>query len=591
MAARPFDFRDSPSHRSNGRPGSRRYGCRHMKLENMFYRCVRAASYLALVSSVACGSSSDEGPTGADTDTDTDVGPGPDEDPEQDPDQDPDPDEDTDGADEGSTGDSAGNASVRVFHAAIRSENADAGFGAGTALELDVDVYVDDVLSVETLSLGEASERLEIESGEHAVSIRAAGTEDELFAATATIGAGDSTIVAYNAAADFIGDEVELAIMAIDESALVPDGEGAAFYAVHLDGNSNADDFIAYSGPSSDDAAVQLGNVLTYEDAAGTGVYTVSDLETAYLDADAGDYDGGFACATPDVSAGEGHLLIWGTNSVALPGTTDGSSNAFVLGPDSVGALSPIVCLPQAPAASASVRVFHAAIRSDGNADAGFGAGTALELDVDVYVDDVLGVEGLSLGEASGRLELQPGEHAVSIRAAGTEDELFSANATIGAGSSTIVAYNSAADFIEDEVELAIMAFDESSIVPDGDGAAFLAVHLDGNSNTDDFIAYSGPSSDDAAVQLGDVLTYEDASGTGVYTVSDLETAYLDADAGDYDGGFACGTPGISAGEGHLLIWGTNSVALPGTTDGSSNAFVLGPDSEGAITPSVCLPQ
>lgn len=253
----------------------------------------------------------------------------------------------TSSGEDSSSGEPLADASIRMFHAAIQSDgNPDAGFGAGAAIELDLDVYVDGELVLEALALTDASARLDFTSGDHEVNINAAATDDELFAGTASFGEGESTVVVYNAAADFAGKTVELALFAVDETAIEADAGQAAFVAVHLDGNAQAQGFQAYDDVHDADGVAPLGDGYAFEDAAGSGVYGVSNPLKAYLGT-AEPYEGGFDCDTPGVAADVSHILVWGTNSVAPPGTLGFSTNAFVLAPDSVGAQPAINCVPQ----------------------------------------------------------------------------------------------------------------------------------------------------------------------------------------------------------------------------------------------------
>lgn len=242
----------------------------------------------------------------------------------------------------------------------------------------------------------------------------------------------------------------------------------------------------------------------------------------------------------------------------------------------------------------ASIRVFHAAIRSDGNPDTGFGAGTAIELNVDVVIDgaETPTVSGLSGGEASARFSLSPGAHTVSILAAGTNTELFSGDVTVADGDvTTIIAYNAAADSTSETLAISVFVADENAIAGADDNAAFLAVHVDGNSQADLFRAYSAVSGTAGVEALGTEYAFEAPAGSGVYTVTDFTNSYLDPDAGEYDGGFSCATPDVVAGGAYILVWGTSRVALPGTTAGSSNAYVLSTSSTGPQTPIPCVPQ
>ncbi len=268
-----------------------------------------------------------------------------------------------------------------------------------------------------------------------------------------------------------------------------------------------------------------------------------------------------------------------GSSSTSNADTSDtGSSSTSEDGDTSTGAT----------ADDASVRIFHVAIQSDGDPNAGFGAGAAFELDVDVYVDGALALESLALAEASERLSLTSGDHDISVRAAGEDDDLLSATATVVPGDSTLIVYSTSADFVAD-LELALFSVDESTISAQPDEAAFLAVHVDGNAQGQTFVAYSAAFTDDGAEALGDAYGYETVSGA--YGVTDVAASYLDSDAGDYDGGFNCATPGVALGEPYLLVWGTNTVAAPGTLDFSTNAFVLASDTAGPQQAIGCIPQ
>lgn len=278
-------------------------------------------------------------------------------------------------------------------------------------------------------------------------------------------------------------------------------------------------------------------------------------------------------------------------SSTTDPGTTDGTSTTAGSSSTGPGSSSSDDSSSGGSVADASIRLFHAAIQSDGNPDAGFGAGAAIELDLDVYIDGTLELEGLALTDASVRLPITSGEHEFIVQASDTDEELFTGSVSILEGESTLVVYNAAADFTAETVELALFAVDESQIEAPAAEAGFLALHLDGNAQAQVFRAYSDLNGAEDVAALGEEYGYEDADGSGVYGVSDVAKAFLDSDAGTYDGGFDCDTPGLSADSPYILVWGTNSVAPPGTKGFSTNAFVLANDSAGPQPAINCIPQ
>lgn len=219
-------------------------------------------------------------------------------------------------------------------------------------------------------------------------------------------------------------------------------------------------------------------------------------------------------------------------SSTTDPGTTDGTTTTAGSSSTGPGSSSSDDSSSGEPVADASIRLFHAAIQSDGNPNAGFGAGAAIELDLDVYIDGTLELEGLALTDASVRLPVTSGDHEFIVQASDTDEELFTGSVSILEGESTLVVYNAAADFTAETVELALFAVDESQIEAPAAEAGFLAVHLDGNAQAQVFRAYSDLNDAEGVVALGEEYGYQDADGSGVYGVSDVAKAYLDSDAG-----------------------------------------------------------
>ena len=242
--------------------------------------------------------------------------------------------------------------------------------------------------------------------------------------------------------------------------------------------------------------------------------------------------------------------------------------------------------------AEAAVRVFHAAVVSDGNPDQGFGAGEAIALDVNIDVDGTQVVEGLALYALTSRLTVPAGEHQITVSDA-EGNVLFDESITLPEGDSTVIAYNAAADFTG-AAELALYPpIEEAGIVGEAGEAGVLAVHLDGNSQADPFLAYTAPFDGDNPEPLGAEFTYQ--ADSGVYSTSDFGFTHLDPDGGaDYVFGFTCDTPGSAADGAYILVWGTNSVAPPGSPAGSfsANAFTLTADTaEGAPLTSIGCAQ
>ena len=240
----------------------------------------------------------------------------------------------------------------------------------------------------------------------------------------------------------------------------------------------------------------------------------------------------------------------------------------------------------------AAVRVFHAAVVSDGNPDQGFGAGEAIALDVNIDVDGTQVVEGLALYALTPRLTVPAGEHQITVSDA-EGNVLFDESITLPEGDSTVIAYNAAADFTG-AAELALYPpIEEAGIVGEAGEAGVLAVHLDGNSQADPFLAYTAPFDGDNPEPLGAEFTYQ--ADSGVYSTSDFGFTHLDPDGGaDYVFGFTCDTPGSAADGAYILVWGTNSVAPPGSPAGSfsANAFTLTADTaEGAPLTSIGCAQ
>lgn len=243
--------------------------------------------------------------------------------------------------------------------------------------------------------------------------------------------------------------------------------------------------------------------------------------------------------------------------------------------------------------AMAEVRIFHAAIVSDGNQEQGGGAGEAIALSVNIDVDGAQVVEGLQLYALTPRLPVSAGAHQVTVSDA-DGNVLYDESVTIPEGDSTVIAYNAAADFTADaELDL-YPPIEEASIVGEAGEAGVLAVHLDGNSQGDAFLAYTGPFDSESPEALGAEFNYREDSG--VYSTSDFGFTHLDPDGGaDYVFGFTCDTPGSAADGAYILVWGTNSVAPPGSPSGSfaANAFTLTADTaDGAPLTSIgCAPQ
>lgn len=242
--------------------------------------------------------------------------------------------------------------------------------------------------------------------------------------------------------------------------------------------------------------------------------------------------------------------------------------------------------------AMAEVRIFHAAIVSDGNEEQGGGAGEAIALSVNIDVDGSQVAEGLQLYALTPRLPVSAGAHQVTVSDA-DGNVLYDESVTIPEGDSTVIAYNAAADFTAAELDL-YPPIEEASIVGEAGEAGVLAVHLDGNSQGDAFLAYSGPFDSESPEALGADFNYREDSG--VYSTSDFGFTHLDPDGGaDYVFGFTCDTPGSAADGAYILVWGTNSVAPPGSQPGSfaANAFTLTADAaDGTPLTSIgCAPQ
>lgn len=308
----------------------------------------------------------------------------------------------------------------------------------------------------------------------------------------------------------------------------------------------------------------------------------------------AGEEAGTEASSTTSTSGATDAASTTSTTAVATatdsPTTTEGSTTleaSTSTGSDTSGAVD---SSSGEPVVSASIRVFHAAIQSDGNPDAGFGAGSAIDLDLDVYVDGELALEDLALTDASARIDVTSGTHEISLNAAETDDELFTGTASFAEGESTVIVYNAAADFTARAVELELFTVDEASIEAAAGEAAFVAVHLDGNGRDAVFRTYDNVHDAADVVQLGDAYAYGAPGGSGVYGAANLLKTYLGV-AEPYAGGFDCDTPAVTADASHILVWGTNSVAPPGTLGFSTNAFVLAADSVGAQPAINCVPQ
>ncbi len=273
----------------------------------------------------------------------------------------------------------------------------------------DVDVYLDGVLAVSSLTYGEATPHLHVAAGDHQVAVRAAGS-------------GPSGAALFEVTVPLTAN---LAFMVVVQG--TPDAVSAAQYEDILDelqpGMARLTAVNAIADAPGLDVLTSTGGPLLQGVSFGAQFGTVNigtGLQDLVFVPAGGGLDG--ALATIGQVPLESNTLY---TFVAL-GTLNGT-----VSPSTLVLATPV----NGAADSVLVRVAH------GSPDAGT---------VDVYANDVLIAPALEAGDMSGHLALPAGAYTLSLRAAGSADAtaLVSKDVTLDAGTPavTVVAMGEAAD-------------------------------------------------------------------------------------------------------------------------------------------------
>jgi uncharacterized protein YgiM (DUF1202 family) len=375
-----------------------------------------------------------------------------------------------------------------------------------------VDVYVAGVLAVQGLEYGEASVYLTVPAGGHTVIVTAEGATTALWEQDIT--ASETTPTTFIAAD---GTQFFLANDNLTASA----NGGSRLLLVHaIAGGPGVDVTLA--------EPVELGGT---EQSAGTPLATnmIYSTSVGAFEVPAQTYVVNIApTGTEDFIVSELPLsLAVSTSYMAIVYGTPAQPQALLLGE-----------MMEATSDSALVRFIH-----------GISGGGA----VDVYINDLLVVPGLSAETATAHLALPAGEATVSVRVAGEDTELLGTEVELEAGSaqSVLVAESTGAavaTIISDDVSGALDANTVSLTLTN----AIVGADLGG-----------GTITQTSANGLEDVATFD----TGTLNFEDSATVTFDPAQGDLTIGVNLGDASGVLTEEVTLYGGTyyNAVVLPGT--------------------------
>jgi uncharacterized protein YraI len=260
-----------------------------------------------------------------------------------------------------------------------------------------IDVYVNGTLALTGLEFGKASTYLTVPAGNHTITVTPAGIPTLLWEQTVNAEADEAfTLIASSPAA--------LKFDVLRES-LTGTGFGTGrLQIVHA----------LAGGPAFD---VQLGeSVIVGNQTADAGTVIQPGLSYGNVV----EYDLPSQTYKFNFLAGTSNLL----SDVTIPLSTNTSLLAVVYGTTDAPQILMVTTPTQPSADTGLVQLVHGVVDAPA---------------VDVYINDVLAVPALNPDHPTGHIALPSGEAQVSLRASGTEDEIFAGSVAITAGEAQTV--------------------------------------------------------------------------------------------------------------------------------------------------------